>query len=444
MEGAAGSTAVVTRTTSLVFYGEDGIEWVSSLRPVTGGVWLFLNPTVGLGERPFALRAELKGLPRGEYTSEIYFSARAQNSPQRIRVTLRVRDPLPASLRLSASTLAFTATEGKTDPAAQRIQISRVGEANADWAVSAETLNGGPWLSVTPAQGTNNGEISVRAALGTLAAGVYGGKITITSAVAANSPIVLPVSFQVAEPPIQLTESGIVHAATGQRGPIAPGQLISLIGARLGPQRGVASRMDEQTRRFPSQLSGTKVSFDGTAASILYASFDQANIQVPFEVAGKSVTKMKVESLGSLPVEINVPVREAAPGIFSADGVRAIAVNADGSLNDPANPCAGGDIVQIFLTGQGKVEPQLPTGLAGPMQAPYPVPVLPLLVRIGGLEARVLFTGLMPGGLGVLQLNVEAPRALAATEAARVEIRLGAFDSTVVPVIAVKAAPPAP
>ena len=45
-----------------------------------------------------------------------------------------------------------------------------------------------------------------------------------------------------------------------------------------------------------------------------------------------------------------------------AGTTRAIVANQDGSLNGPANPEARGNVIVAYLTGQGAVNPPVPTG----------------------------------------------------------------------------------
>ena len=64
-------------------------------------------------------------------------------------------------------------------------------------------------------------------------------------------------------------------------------------------------------------------------------------------------------------------------------------------------------MVSLFLTGAGRVQPELPTGVLGPF--PPPITVLPVVVGVGNVGARVLFSGYAPGFLGLYQVNLEIP-----------------------------------
>src|SRR5262249_47545770 len=150
-------------------------------------------------------------------------------------------------------------------------------------------------------------------------------------------------------------------------------------------------------------------------------------LQVPFEVAGKASARMAVKVEGLDVVEINVLLGETAPGIFTTDGTRAAALNQDFTLNTPENPAAVGSVIQLFLTGQGLLDTTVETGALAPSSPPFPRPLLPVSVNIGGFDAKVLFAGLAPGFVGLTQINVEIPRGAGA--ASRVVVSFGPNQS---------------
>src|SRR5260370_8733750 len=83
-------------------------------------------------------------------------------------------------------------------------------------------------------------------------------------------------------------------------------------------------------------------------------------------------------------------------------------VNQNQSVNSSANPANKGSIVSLFATGAGQT---IPPGVDGkPASAPLPTPVAPVSVKIGGLDAEVLYAGAAPTLVsGVLQVNVRVP-----------------------------------
>jgi uncharacterized protein (TIGR03437 family) len=89
--------------------------------------------------------------------------------------------------------------------------------------------------------------------------------------------------------------------------------------------------------------------------------------------------------------------------------------------------------VQIFATGAGETTPAL---LAG---EPAPASGTPLIltnvqptVSIGGQAARVLFSGMAPGYVGLWQINAEVPASVAPGPAVPISITAaGATSNTV-------------
>ena len=68
-----------------------------------------------------------------------------------------------------------------------------------------------------------------------------------------------------------LDSADMMHA-----GPIGPGQLLTLMGTNLGPEKGVSAPAGAST-----SLAGVTVTFDDIPAKLLYVSSSQINVAVP-------------------------------------------------------------------------------------------------------------------------------------------------------------------
>ena len=438
LEATTSASQITSPQFPLIFLG-DGLYWRSDIQyEGAQSNWLSMTPAQGYDDANLRLLANASKLPPGSYSARITVHAPlAINTPQYVRVTLRVREPIPATLRTVAQSISFTAREGDSaSPSAQKLALRMEGEARPDWTAAATTLNGGSWLSVSPASGVGEGEIAVTSKLGDLPAGVYAGRVTIASAKATNPTLTVPVTFTVTKQKAMVANAGIVNAASLKSGPIAPGQLLTIAGDRLGPRNGVAAQYGE---RFPSSLAGTRVLFDGVPGAMLYASVNQLNVQAPFELVGKSSVKVSVEAAGydaSNPIE--VPVNASSAGMFSYDGNRAAALNQDYSLNTPQSPAAPGEIVQFYLTGQGLTTPRLASGAAAPSVAPFPSPDQEVVILIDGVRAEVVFAGLAPGTIGLLQVNARIQQSTRPGDNVFVGARIGASALPDALVIAVR------
>jgi uncharacterized protein (TIGR03437 family) len=198
----------------------------------------------------------------------------------------------------------------------------------------------------------------------------------------------------------------IASAAGGSPGPVAPGEILSLYGQGIGPETGAGPRIVEG--RVAASAGEVQVLFDGAAAPILFAGYFQVNVQVPYEVAGRGRTSVRLVYRDVPSNDVELEVAAAVPSIFTSvvGGSDALALNADGTVNSPSNPAARGSVAALFATGAGQTTPASATGVPTPLTAP---PALEATVAIGGRAAEVLYAGAAPTLVGVAQFNVRIP-----------------------------------
>ena len=203
------------------------------------------------------------------------------------------------------------------------------------------------------------------------------------------------------------SSGSVTNAASFAAGPVAPGEIVSIFGTDLGPAAGVASPGFDAQGRLATTLAAVEVTFDGTPAPLFFVSAGQINAQVPYEVAGRASTTAVVHHQRGFSAAVSLPVAAAAPGIFFlAPNVPAI-VNQNGSANSPGNPEARGRALVVFATGQGVVSDPVPTG--APARSSPLSGVAEASATIGGRPAQVLFAGLAPGYVGLMQANLLIP-----------------------------------
>jgi uncharacterized protein (TIGR03437 family) len=212
-----------------------------------------------------------------------------------------------------------------------------------------------------------------------------------------------------------VSTAAIVNGANYANGPVAPGEIVSVLGSGIGPSEGAGLQLE--SGKVATDLARARVLFDGVAAPMLYAGGDQVNTVVPYGVAGHASTQVQVEYLGVQSKAVVVAITTASPGIFSRDasgaGQGAI-LNQDGSANSAANPAASGSVVMIYATGAGQVSPRSADGsITG--TGILPKPLGKVAVWIGGAQAEVQYAGAAPELVaGMLQVNARIPAGIAA------------------------------
>lgn len=236
-----------------------------------------------------------------------------------------------------------------------------------------------------------------------------------------------------------VSSAGIVSGATALVGPVAPGSILVIYGARLGPAALTTLTLDAQGR-VSKTLGETRVLFDGVAAPMIYTSASQASAIVPYSVEGKTTTQVVMEYRGQRGEPVMLPVARTAPGFFSVDysGKNQVAaLNEDGSVNSAGNPVGAGQLIVFYGTGAGTFKtPPVDGAVIG---APVPEFLAPLSLKIGGLDAELLYAGPAPGLVsGVFQINARVPDAVEPGDKVLIQLKSGANDSPVGTTIAVK------
>jgi uncharacterized protein (TIGR03437 family) len=219
-----------------------------------------------------------------------------------------------------------------------------------------------------------------------------------------------------------LQPNGVLNAASFIPGPVAPGEIVTLIGSGIG------------------QLAGTSVQFDGIPAPLLFVAPNQINAVVPYSIYGKSSTAVTVIFQNRIIAGISLNVGQTAPAIFTANSTgvgQAAILNQDFTTNSPANPAEKGSVVALFATGAGQTNPPGQDGqLASGVLAK---PLLPVAVWIGGIDAEVQYAGAAPGQIsGVLQVNAKIPQSASSGAAVPIELTIGKAGSPAGVSIAIK------
>ena len=231
---------------------------------------------------------------------------------------------------------------------------------------------------------------------------------------------------------------GILNAASYVKGqPVTLGSFVAIFGSGFG-KGGVTS-----TVPWPTSLGGTSVTMNGVLAPLYAVTDGQINAQVPFEAlptgqtSGTVAVVVQTSSQKSSPQ--NFQVVSIAPGLFSIAGNGlglANVSNPDGSLTAPsgsvpgypAHPSTPGNTIVLLATGLGPTDSSIASG-ASSSDKLRNTSTLPSIL-IGGIPARVVFSGLSPQFPAVNQINVELPAGVPSGSAVPIQVSSGGITTT--------------
>ncbi|MBC8165846.1 MAG: hypothetical protein H7Y20_08245 [Bryobacteraceae bacterium] len=188
----------------------------------------------------------------------------------------------------------------------------------------------------------------------------------------------------------------------------APGTLISIYGNNLA----AAIPAIADSVPHPIVLAETRVTLGGRDLPLGFASNGQLNAQVPYDLPANTVHQLLVFRPDATSGAEEITIAPSQPAVFTVNeqGTGQARVNnaATNVAADMAHPVRAGDVIVIYCTGLGRVDPAVPEGSAAPSN-PASQAINPVTVTIGGVEAKVNFAGLAPGFVGVSQVNAIVP-----------------------------------
>jgi uncharacterized protein (TIGR03437 family) len=203
--------------------------------------------------------------------------------------------------------------------------------------------------------------------------------------------------------------SAVLDAATESAIPLTPGKIVAIYGGGLGPSDLKLNAPENGA--FGTEVSGTRVAFNGIPAPMIYSSAGQAAAIVPYGVAGSDSAQVVVSSSAGTSAPYTVKIAAAAPSFFSQNGTGAgqiAAVNLDGTLNDAAHPVKTGDFISLYATGEGQT---FPAGVDGALAMDVLAkPVLPVSVSVDGIAVTPTYAGAAPTEVsGLMQIVIQIP-----------------------------------
>ncbi len=251
------------------------------------------------------------------------------------------------------------------------------------------------WLQVSPLSGSGTTTVNVTASASAFNNGAYTATLVLQSENTipqfANVPVSLVIGGSTA-----VEINGVANGAAFNQ-TFAPGMILSVFGANLtnSPTALYAPGVP-----LPFGLGGTSATVNGVPAPFYYASPTQLNIQIPYETP-EGTALLAVINNGQV-ATYTFEISDTAPGIFV------------GSANSlvPVASATRGQVLSLFMTGEGDVSPPIVTG-ATPLRT-TPVNQLPsprntFSMKVAGLAVTPLFIGVPYGLVGETQVNFAVP-----------------------------------
>jgi uncharacterized protein (TIGR03437 family) len=232
-----------------------------------------------------------------------------------------------------------------------------------------------------------------------LRAEVHGARMTLT-AIGLDGEIVDTATIVA---PTQPVVEAVVNAGSYTPA-LGPGSLVSIFGRDLAVDERTPS-----TAPAALELIGTSVTVNDERIPLLFVSPDQINAQLPFDLAGSATLRVNTRTSSS---EVAINVQSNAPAILETPiGFRRFSSvwrAETGMLVTPSTPAVAGEFVTVYLVGLGSVPGRFSAGQIAPQGELLPAAGR-IEAEIGSRRVTPSFAGLVPGYVGLYQVNVRIP-----------------------------------
>jgi uncharacterized protein (TIGR03437 family) len=158
---------------------------------------------------------------------------------------------------------------------------------------------------------------------------------------------------------------------------------------------------------------------------------NQVNALIPAGLNPNTQHQLIVRRANTQSVPYSITVAEVQPGIYSMNSegfgqgavqianTAILAAMPDSVTGFISRPAKRGEFVQIYAAGLGPVDKPPPDGAPGSGELALEVPE----VLIDGQATEVNFAGLLPGAVGLYQVNARVPDGVAPGPGVSVQLR---------------------
>jgi len=394
-----------------------------------GGDWLVVAPDKGNiaagASQIVTVQPQTGSLAVGVYRASVALQVGATSLPVNVIFVVTPSSPAPgttvagrhdvtaASCTPTQLVPLFTSlTAGFVIPASWPLPISvqavddcgnpmtsgqmSVNFSNGDPRLSLVSLQNGSWQGIWFGRNVKPGQIVITANAAQDAPAVQG-STQFTGMLAPNSNVP-------AIDPDGVTSGAVLMGSST----VAPGDLITVSGQYFAAAPVSASQLPLTT-----DLATTQVLFAGAPLPLVYSSSGTILALVPYDLPTNAQYQLIVSRGGSISGPTAITVADAQPGILeiTADVNPALAQNLWNLLTAdtppasaaPATPLSAGNTFIIYCTGLGAINQALDPSMPAPQLTPIST-ANPVSVSIGGQNAPVNFSGLVPGYPGLYEV----------------------------------------
>ncbi len=227
----------------------------------------------------------------------------------------------------------------------------------------------------------------------------------------------------------QIAQNGVVNIANFKT-TVAPGSLVSIFGRSLGDSGSAPAPP------LPSTLGGVCVTLNNRPLPLLATSGGQINTQIPPDIAAGRYPlvirnlERKTTSIQAAQVTVS---RYAPAVIVDAETKQAAIYHSDGRPLNRQNPATRDQRLTLFAVGLGATKGgRVTTGAPAPSEPPAitdPVSVFFGDPRYREAAIVVEWSGLVPGMVGIYQIDLYVPGDRIRGDNLDVTLRIGGVDS---------------
>jgi uncharacterized protein (TIGR03437 family) len=181
--------------------------------------------------------------------------------------------------------------------------------------------------------------------------------------------------------------------------------IVEVYGTGLGTAKGNTSGLP-----LPTSFQGTSLIVGAYQVPLYYVSSGQVNVEFASELTPNQQYPVIAILNGALSVPVMTDISPIQLGVDANPDGLVIAQHGVGSAYiTESSPAKQGEVVVIYLSGMGATNPAVKSGSPAPGSPPYAEVTAAPTVTLDGQAASVQFAGLVPGLVGLYQVNFQVP-----------------------------------